>query len=151
MKRRRFLQLAAGTAAGAIVQASPAFASQWSLRVASVVRDSAPAIVVLPGIVPVEKYAPSLAVSGWMDSDGLIHAMIERPHRLSYPQIEFSSLLPGRRYRMRLMNATDSDVSVHLPGSRVELMRVERAPVAGIHSNSIRLKRFSVVDADVIV
>jgi hypothetical protein len=139
MRRRRFLQLAAGAAAGAIVQpTSPAFASQRPLRVASVFRDSAPAIVVLPGIVPVEQYGPSLAVSGWMDSDDLIHVMMERPHRLSYPQIEFSSLQPGRRYRLRLMNATDSEVPVHLPGRPA-------------FTDALRMKRFSVVEADLVI
>jgi hypothetical protein len=146
MRRRHFLQLAAGAAAGALV--NPAFASQLSLRVASVSRNSAPAIVVLPATDPVTEYGVALSVSGWKDADDVLHLMIEKPHRSSYPEIEFSSLQPGRRYRLRMMNATDSEVPLHLPGRRVQLVRVEQAPVAGRFTHTIRLKRFSVVEAD---
>jgi hypothetical protein len=148
MKRRDFLQLAAGAAAGVVVQqASPAFASQLSLRVASVTRDSAPAIVLLPGTVPVTEPGMSLAVSGWMDADDVIHVMMEKPHSRSNPEIVFPILQPGRRYRIRLMNATAGDVPVHLP-CVAELVRVEQAPVRGIFTGSIRLKRYGVVEAD---
>jgi hypothetical protein len=152
MRRRSFLQLAAGAAASTLVQhASPAFASRVSLRFASINHDSVPAIVVLPATVPVTEYEESLGVSGWMDSDDVIHVMLEKRHRMSYPEIDFPSLQPGRRYRMRLMNATDSAVPVHLPGRQVELARAEQAPVAGLLTSAFWLKRYSVVEADLVV
>ena len=152
MRRRSFLQLAAGAAAGAMVQhASPAFASPVSLRFASINRDSLPAIVVLPATVPVTEYEESLGVSGWMDSDEVIHVMMEKRHHLSYPEIEFRSLRPRSRYRLRLMNATDFAVPVHLPGRHVELARAEQAPVTGLRTSAFWLKRYSVVEADLVV
>jgi len=148
MRRRQFLQLAAGAAADAVVQqAAPAFAAQLSLRVAPVTRDSAPAIVLLPGTVPVTEPGTSLAVSGWMDADDVLHVMMERPHSRSYPEFVFPKLQSGRKYRIRLMNATAADVPVHL-ACRTELVRVEQAPVRGAITSKIRLKRYGVVEAE---
>jgi hypothetical protein len=144
MRRRRFLQMAAGAAASAVV--SPAFASQLTLRIASVVRDSVPAIVVLPGTAPVTDSHSLLSVSGCIDADDVIHVMMEEPVHGSYPEIEFPQLQLGRRYRMRLMNATRSEVPVFLP-QRVELARVAQAPVAGVFTDTIWVGRYGVVEA----
>jgi hypothetical protein len=142
--------LAATVAAGALAE-RVSRATQFSLRVASVSRNLAPAILVLPATAPVTEYAQSLAVSGWMDSEDVIHLVMEKPHRFSSPEIEFPNLLPGRGYRMRLMNATNLDVPVHLPGRRVQLTRLEQAPVAGIFTDAIRLTRYGVVELELTI
>jgi hypothetical protein len=127
MKRRHFLQLAAGAAAGAVVVHSSRHA------------------------------AASATVS---EPDELIAMLLERgcdgSHRWIIdgrsPRTSTPLLLPsGRRYRLRLMNATGSAHSVHIPKHHFEVARIEQARVSGMFRNSIRLDRYNVVEADVFL
>ncbi len=160
MRRRHFLQLAAGAVAGAIVEhASPASASEISLRIAPLSGQLAPGVTVKTAgchrrhdTVTVTD-ADALGASGWISRDEVIHVLLEKQPQepWSHPEMEFPRLQPGRRYRLRIMNATASDIAVHLPGDRVELTRVDQSPISGIITDTIRLQRYSVVDADLIV
>jgi hypothetical protein len=127
MKRRHFLQLAAGAAAGAVVvHSSP--------------RATASATVSEP-----DELLPMLLERG---SDGSHQWVIDgRSHQLSTPLV----LPSGRRYRLRLMNATGFEHSVHIPNHHFEVARVEQARVSGMSRNSIRLDRYTVVEADVFL
>ncbi|MGB8539926.1 MAG: hypothetical protein WCD57_26110, partial [Acidobacteriaceae bacterium] len=55
------------------------------------------------------------------------------------------------RYRLRMMNATDRARPVHLPGYDLQLTRVNQIPVSGIIKDTIRLERYNVIEADVLM
>jgi FtsP/CotA-like multicopper oxidase with cupredoxin domain len=63
-------------------------------------------------------------------------------------EINRLELQPGRRYRLRLMNATARSHPVHL-GRRFELTRVNQIPVSGIFKDTIRLDRYNTVETDI--
>jgi FtsP/CotA-like multicopper oxidase with cupredoxin domain len=67
-----------------------------------------------------------------------------------FPEVESMVLPPGRRYRLRMMNATSRAQPVHLRHHRFELTRVNQIPVAGIIKDTIRLERYNVVEAAVV-
>jgi len=56
---------------------------------------------------------------------------------------------PGRRYRVRMMNATDRAHPVRLPQHKFVLTRVNQVPVSGIIKDTVRLERYNVIEADV--
>ena len=60
------------------------------------------------------------------------------------------SFQPGRRYRLRMMNATDRAQPVRLPGYNLLLTRVNQIPVSGIIKDTVRLERYNVIEADVL-
>jgi FtsP/CotA-like multicopper oxidase with cupredoxin domain len=127
MNRRHFLQLAASAAAGAVVVHSSS-------------RAIASATVAEPDEV--------LAMLLERGSDGSHQWIIDgRSHQVSAPLV----LPSGRRYRLRLMNATGSEHYVHIPHHHFEVARVEQTPVSGMFRNSIRLDRYNVVEADVFL
>jgi hypothetical protein len=64
--------------------------------------------------------------------------------------IDHLSFPPGRRSRLRMMNATDRAHPVRLPGCNLQLTRVNQIPVSGIIKNTIRLERYNVIEADVL-
>jgi FtsP/CotA-like multicopper oxidase with cupredoxin domain len=66
----------------------------------------------------------------------------------SYPDIVLPFLEQGRRYRLRMMNATGWAHPVHLPSHTFELTRVNQIPVSGILKDTIRLERYNVIEAD---
>jgi FtsP/CotA-like multicopper oxidase with cupredoxin domain len=66
------------------------------------------------------------------------------------PDIDHLSFKPGRRYRLRMMNATDRAHAVHLPHQSFALTRVNQIPVSGIIKDTIRLERYNVIEADVL-
>ncbi|HXP10187.1 MAG TPA: hypothetical protein VN828_16905 [Acidobacteriaceae bacterium] len=68
----------------------------------------------------------------------------------SCPNVDHLSFPPGRRYRLRMMNATDRACPVHLPRHNVALSRVNQVPVSGIIKETVRLERFNVIEADVM-
>jgi FtsP/CotA-like multicopper oxidase with cupredoxin domain len=68
----------------------------------------------------------------------------------SCPDIGHLSFQPGRRYRLRMMNATDRAQPVHLPRHNFDLTRVNQVPVSGIIKETVRLERFNVIEADVM-
>jgi FtsP/CotA-like multicopper oxidase with cupredoxin domain len=79
-------------------------------------------------------------------SDGILQWIIDGQ---SHPDIEHMFFQPGRRYRLRMMNATGRAHPVHLPRHRFELTRVNQIPVSGIIKDTVRLERYNVVEADV--
>jgi FtsP/CotA-like multicopper oxidase with cupredoxin domain len=64
------------------------------------------------------------------------------------PDINDLNLGRGRRYRLRMMNATARPYPVHLRRG-FELTRVNQIPVSGIFKDTVRLDGYSVVEADV--
>jgi FtsP/CotA-like multicopper oxidase with cupredoxin domain len=80
--------------------------------------------------------------------DGIHHWLI---NGRSYPDIEPLFLQPGRRYRLRMMNATARAHPVHLHHHSFELTRINQIPVSGIFKDTIRLERYNVVEVDVAV
>jgi FtsP/CotA-like multicopper oxidase with cupredoxin domain len=69
----------------------------------------------------------------------------------SYADIAPRFLQQGCRYRLRVINATDRAHPVHLRGHSFELTRINQIPVSGIFKDTIRLERYNVVEADVVV
>jgi FtsP/CotA-like multicopper oxidase with cupredoxin domain len=63
--------------------------------------------------------------------------------------IEDLRLPLGRRYRLRLMNATSRSHSVHLHHHCFELTRVNQIPVSGIVKDTVRLDPYNVIEADI--
>jgi len=63
------------------------------------------------------------------------------------PDINGLKLPPGRRYRLRMMNATVRPCTVHLT-RHFELTRVNQIPVSGIFKDTVRLDRYNIVEAD---
>jgi FtsP/CotA-like multicopper oxidase with cupredoxin domain len=81
-------------------------------------------------------------------SDGVPHWIINgRP----YSDIQLPSLEQGRRYRLRIMNATSRAHPLHLRQHSFELARINQIPVSGIIKDTIRLERYNVVEADVVL
>jgi FtsP/CotA-like multicopper oxidase with cupredoxin domain len=68
----------------------------------------------------------------------------------SHADVNHMSFEPGRRYRLRMMNATDRAHPVHLPGYALRLIRVNQIPVSGIIKDTVRLERYNVIEADVL-
>jgi FtsP/CotA-like multicopper oxidase with cupredoxin domain len=91
---------------------------------------------------------PEQVVEMLLEKDGVQHWIIDGR---SYPDIELPFLEPGRRYRLRMMNATRSAHPVHLHHHSFELTRVNQVPVSGIFKDTVRLERYNVVEADVVV
>jgi FtsP/CotA-like multicopper oxidase with cupredoxin domain len=68
----------------------------------------------------------------------------------SCSDIEDLSFQPGRRYRLRMMNASDRAHPVHLPHHNFALTRVNQVPVSGVIKDTVRLERYNVIEADVL-
>ena len=91
--------------------------------------------------------------------DQAIEMLLERRPRLgvhwiidgqSCSDIDQLSFQPGRRYRVRMMNATDGAQPVQLPQHKFALTRVNQVPVSGIIKDTVRLERYTVIEADVL-
>jgi FtsP/CotA-like multicopper oxidase with cupredoxin domain len=87
-------------------------------------------------------------------ADRTIDMLLEKNHWIidgrPRADIEHLSFEPGRRYRLRMMNATDRAHPVRLPGYKLQLTRVNQIPVSGIIKDTIRLERYNVIEADVL-
>jgi FtsP/CotA-like multicopper oxidase with cupredoxin domain len=68
----------------------------------------------------------------------------------SCTDIDQLSFQPGRRYRVRMMNATNRAQPVYLPQHKFALRRVNQVPVSGIIKDTVRLERYNVIEADVL-
>jgi FtsP/CotA-like multicopper oxidase with cupredoxin domain len=64
--------------------------------------------------------------------------------------LDHLSFQTGRRYRLRMMNATNRAHPVCLPHHNFQLTRVNQIPVSGIIKDTIRLERYDVIEADVL-
>ena len=78
---------------------------------------------------------------------GSLHWVIDGQSRADIDQLSFQ---PGRRYRLRMMNATDRAHPVHLPQHNFALTRVNQVPVSGIIKDTVRLEPYNVIEADVL-
>jgi FtsP/CotA-like multicopper oxidase with cupredoxin domain len=87
-------------------------------------------------------------------ADQTIEMLLEKRHWVidgqSHKDIDHLSFRPGRRYRLRMMNATDRAQPVRLPGYKLQLTRVNQIPVSGIIKDTLRLERYNVIEADVL-
>jgi FtsP/CotA-like multicopper oxidase with cupredoxin domain len=79
--------------------------------------------------------------------EGALHWVIDGESR---PGMHHLSFQPGRRYRLRMMNATDRAHPVRLPHHKFALTRVNQVPVAGIIKDTVRLERYNVIEAEVL-
>ena len=88
-------------------------------------------------------------------ADQTIELLLEKNHWIidghSHADIDHLSFKPNRRYRLRMMNATDRTRPVRLHGYNLELTRVNQIPVSGIIKETISLERYNVVEADVVM
>ena len=156
MKRRRFLQLAATAAAAAVVQHSPALSGSGgqisppsAADVLSLTVDETPSVgydVPQVGRLPV---GPDQLIEMLLEKgdDGTYQWTIDG--RLHAAEALF--LQQGQRYRLRMMNATGGVHTVHLQHHTFELARIHQVPVSGIFKDTIRLGRYNVVEADVLM
>ncbi len=60
-------------------------------------------------------------------------------------------LIPGRRYRLRCINATADAHLIHLQDHPSQITRMQQTAIAGMHTSSIYLQRYAVIDAEVVV
>jgi hypothetical protein len=160
MKRRRFLQLAASAAAAAVVQHSPALSC-------SVGKVSQPAhadvLSLAVGEPPLAFDASHVGLGAGrrsaVEPDQMIEMLLEQRSDGVYQwtidgrlhATEALFLRQGRRYRLRMMNATGGVHTVHLRNHSFELARIHQVPVSGMFKDTIRLGRYNVVEADVVM
>jgi FtsP/CotA-like multicopper oxidase with cupredoxin domain len=120
--------------------------AQWHPPVAvdwSYARFSATTRLIPPADQAIELLLEKRSGSG----DRILHWVIDGQ---SQTDLDHLSLQPGRRYRLRMMNATDRAHPVHLPHHNFQLTRVNQIPVSGIIKDTIRLERYNVIEADVL-
>ena len=155
MKRRRFLQLAASTAAAAVVQRSSALISQPA---------TADVLSLTTGELTVAGFDASHVGFGAsrrpaVEPDQMIEMLLEQRSGGAYQWTidgrrdltEALFLQQGRRSRLRMMNATGEVHTVQLRHHNFELARIHQVPVSGIFKNTLRLGRYNVVEADVLM
>ena len=155
MKRRRFLQVTVSAAAGALVQhasariSQPAAADVLSLAVDQPPLAAFDATHAGFGASRRSAVEPDHMIEMLLEkrSDGTYQWTIDgRPH-----SAEALLLQKGRRYRLRMMNATGEVQTVQLRDHSFELARIHQVPVSGIFKNALRLGRYNVVEADVLM
>jgi len=155
MKRRRFLQLTVSAAAAAVVQHASALSSQPAAADVLSLAVGEPPLAAFDashagfGASRRSAVAPDQMIEMLLEkrSDGVYQWTIDgRPH-----PTDALFLQRGRRYRLRIMNATGGVHTVSLRNHSFELKRIHQAPVSGIFRNTLRLERYNVVEADVLI
>jgi FtsP/CotA-like multicopper oxidase with cupredoxin domain len=155
MKRRRFLQLNVSAAAAGVVRHASALIFQ---------PPAADVLSLTVGEPPLGAFDTSHAGFGasrrsTVEPHKMIELLLEKRSdgiyqwtidRQSHPE-EALFLQQGRRYRLRMMNATGGVHTVHLSHHSFELARIHQAPVSGIFRDTLRLGRYHVVEADVLM
>ena len=155
MRRRRFLQLTVSAAAAAVVQHASALISQSAAAdVLSLVVDQPPLATFDAahagfGASRRSAVAPDQMIEMLLEkrSDGVYQWTIDGR---SHPA-DALFLQQGRRYRLRMMNATGGVHTVSLRNHSFELTRIHQVPVSGIFRDTLRLERYNVVEADVLI
>jgi FtsP/CotA-like multicopper oxidase with cupredoxin domain len=160
MKRRRFLQLTVSAAAAAVVRHSSALISQPA---------AADVLWLAAAGPPLTAFEATHAGFGAgcrsaVDPDQMIEMLLEKRSDGGYQWIvdrgtvdgrpqpaDALFLQQGRRYRLRMMNATGGVHTVHLRHHSFELTRVHQVPVSGIFRGTLRLERYNVVEADLLM
>jgi hypothetical protein len=155
MKRRRFLQLTVSAAAAAVVQHASALSSQPAAADVLSLAVGEPPLAAFDashagfGASRRSAVAPDQMIEMLLEkrSDGVYQWTIDgRPH-----PTDALFLQRGRRYRLRIINATGGVHTVSLRNHSFELKRIHQAPVSGIFRNTLRLERYNVVEADVLI
>ena len=154
MKRRRFLQLTVSAAAAAVVQHASALIAQSAADVLSLAVDQPPLAAFDAthagfGASRRTAVAPDQMIEMLLEkrSDGVYQWTIDGR---SHPA-DALFLQQGRRYRLRMMNATGGVHTVSLRNHSFELTRIHQVPVSGIFRDTLRLERYNVVEADVLI
>jgi FtsP/CotA-like multicopper oxidase with cupredoxin domain len=154
MKRRRFLQLTVSAAAAAVVQHASALIAQSAADVLSLAVDQPPLAAFDAthagfGASRRTAVAPDQMIEMLLEkrSDGVYQWTIDGR---SHPA-DALFLQQGRRYRLRMMNATGAVHTVSLRNHSFELTRIHQVPVSGIFRDTLRLERYNVVEADVLI
>ena len=150
MKRRRFLQLTVSAAAGAVVQHASALISQPA---------AADVLSLAVGEPPLGAFDASHSRRSAVEPDQMIEMLLEKRSDGVYQwtiggrshPADALFLQQGRRYRLRMMNATGGVHTVSLRNHSFELTRIHQAPVSGIFRDTLRLERYNVVEADVLI
>lgn len=161
MKRRRFLQLAAGAAAGVLVQHSAIRSRSTGQILQPTPADVLSLAVDKPAAPAFDTSQLRFDVRGRssLEPCQMIEMLLERNSNGIYrwtidgrsQTTEGPLLQQGHRYRLRMMNATDGVHTVHLRHHRFELARIHQVPVSGIVKDTLRLERYNVVEADVLM
>jgi FtsP/CotA-like multicopper oxidase with cupredoxin domain len=155
MKRRRFLQLTVSAAAAAVVRHSSALISQPAAADVLSLGVGEPPLAALDATHTRFSAGRRSAV----EPDQMIEMLLEKTSDRG-PQWTVDGrsqpanalfLHQGRRYRLRMMNATGGVHTVHLRHHSFELTRVHQVPVSGIFGDTLRLERYNVVEADVLM
>jgi hypothetical protein len=155
MKRRRFLQLTVSAAAAAVVLHSSALISEPA---------AADVLSLAVGEPPLAAFDATHAGFGAgrrsaVEPDQMIEMLLEKRSDGGYQWTVDGRSQPGdalflqqgRRYRLRMMNATGGVHTVQLRHHSFELTRVHQVPVSGIFRGTLRLERYNVVEADVLM
>jgi FtsP/CotA-like multicopper oxidase with cupredoxin domain len=155
MKRRRFLQLTVSAAAAAVVRHSSALISEPA---------AADVLSLAVGEPPLAAFDATHAGFGAgrrsaVEPDQMIEMLLEKKSDGGYQWTVDGRSQPGdalflqqgRRYRLRMMNATGRVHTVHLRHHTFELTRVHQVPVSGIFRGTLRLERYNVVEADLLM
>jgi hypothetical protein len=155
MKRRRFLQLTVSAAAAGVVRHASALIFQPA---------AADVLSLAVGEPPLAAFDTSHAGFGasrrsTVEPDQMIELLLEKRSDGIYQwtidrqsqSAEALFLQQGRRYRLRMMNATGGVHTVHLSHHSFELTRIHQVPVSGIFRDTLRLGRYNVVEADVLM
>jgi hypothetical protein len=161
MKRRRFLQLAASTAAAAVVQHSPALCGSEAQISQPAHADVLSLAVGDPALAAMDASQAGFVAGrrSAVEPSQLIEMLLEKNSAGIYQwtvdgrshPAEALFLQQGRRYRLRMMNATGGVHSVSLRHHSFELTRIHQVPVSGIFQDTIRLGRYNVVEADLVM
>jgi hypothetical protein len=155
MKRRRFLQLTVSAAAAAVVRHSSALISEPA---------AADVLSLAVGEPPLAAFDATHAGFGAgrrsaVEPDQMIEMLLEKRSDGGYQWTVDGRSQPGdalllrqgRQYRLRMMNATGGVHTVHLRRHSFELTRIHQVPVSGIFRDTLRLERYNVVEADVLL
>ena len=150
MKRRRFLQLTVSAATAAMVQHASALNSQPAAADVLSLAVGEPPLAAFDTLHASRRSAvePNQMIEMLLEkrSDSIYQWTIDGR---SHPA-EALFLQQGRRYRLRMMNATDRAHPVHLPQHNFALTRVNQVPVSGIIKDTVRLEPYNVIEADVL-
>jgi hypothetical protein len=150
MKRRRFLQLAAGAAAVTVIH--PAWGREVLVRSVAIESDDHDGLwrCNLPDEIDWSHAHFSNTEHLIQEPDEIIEMFFEN-HWIIDGQDALEDfdlrLRPGLRYRLRMMNATAQPCFIDLR-RRVELTRVNQIPVSGILQDTVCIDRYNVVEAD---
>ena len=146
MKRRRFLQLAAIRGGGAAVAWFAGSAAEADVLSFAPALQSKPMVSAESSDMTACLPHELLMVLLESTKDGVTHLSVQ-----GFSASPWLPLQEGRRYRLRIMNATDTAHCVSLRHHRFELARVLQTPVTGVFVRAIQVERFNVVEADVII